>query len=528
MFSHTALPAANKPASVASPVGGLNAKDSIVAMPEGDALIMQNWWPQPYGCTVRKGYQEWANGMPSSVGTIAPWADKTGVQKLFAWSADRVFDITTPGQAIPTVITGLTNSVWEYTNMVNSAGSHLIALNGLDDGIIYNVVGNRLVAGNGTDPFTWSGINPKSAVCPTVHQHRLWVVEKNSANGWFLPTNAIYGIFKKYDFGPLFSRGGFLQFLTTWTLDDGSGATDHLIAVSSRGEAIVYEGINPEDDQNWKLTGVYYIGAPVSGRRAFCKAGGDQFILTQQGVISMSTILTSTKVNVKDRSITTDKIQFLMSELVSTYSQAFGWDLKYYPKDNLLLLNVPSVTAGGSVQLAANQITGAWTEFTGMDATCWGYFGSTPVFGSHDGKVYQAWTGNRDKVEIDGTGGEGITSLVQQAYSYMGAPATLKQVGMYRPVFVVSDPAAFKSIIRYDFKGGSLTAPGPVPIGAASLWNAGIWNDSTWGGGDTVQKQWIQAEGMGVAASLLMIMKTEGEVLWISTDYSVLPGQGLL
>jgi len=528
MFLPAAIEATNKPFSVAAPIGGLNAKDSIVAMPEGDALILQNWWPQPYGCTVRKGYREWANGMPSQVTTMATWASHTGAQKLFAWSGNSVYDITSPGPALITPITNLTNMVWEWTNLVNSAGSHLIALNGFDDGILYNFNGGaRIILGDGIVANTWKGVDPKNCVCPTVHQHRLWVIEKNTANGWFLPTNAIFGTLLKYDFGPLFSRGGFLQFLSTWTLDDGSGATDHLIACSSRGEVIVYEGINPVEPNEWKLTGVYYIGAPVSGRRAFCKAGGDQYILTQQGLVSMSSTLTSTNASDKEKVVKTDKIQFLMSELVSSYSNLFGWDLKYYPKDNLLILNVPSIVAGGNIQLAANQITNAWTQFTGMDAACWSYFGSTPYFGDYNGKVYVAWTGNSDKVSVDGVGGESIVSHVQQAYSYMGAPAVNKQVGMYRPTFVVSDPAAFKSIIRYDFKAGALGTPGPLPLTTNSVWNLGEWNIDNWGGGDTVQKQWIQAEGMGVAASLLMTMKTEGEVLWVATDYSVVGGEGL-
>jgi hypothetical protein len=527
-FLPVALDASNKPASVAAPIGGLNAKDSLVAMPDSDAVVMENWWPQPYGCTVRKGYREWSSGMPSSVDTIAPWADRTGTQKLFAWSGTAVYDITAPGPAVITPITGLTNAVWEWVNLVNAAGSHLIALNGIDDGIIYNTVGGRITFGNGTDPLTWAGISPKNALCPTVHQHRLWVVEKNTANGWFLDPDAIQGTFQKYDFGPLFSRGGFLQFLTTWTLDDGSGATDHLIAVSSRGEAVVYEGTDPTDDQKWALTGVYYIGAPVSGRRAFTKAGGDQFILTQQGIVSMSAVLTSTKVTDQARMVKTDKIQFLISELVSTYSQAFGWDLKYYPKDNLLLLNVPSVTQSGSIQIAANQITNAWTQFTGMDAACWGFFGSTPMFGDHAGKVFQGWTGHADNVKLDGTGGTGIVSRVQQAYSYMGAPAVNKQVGMYRPVFVVTSPASFNSTVRYDFKAEGVTVPGPLPLNTNSLWGVGKWNMASWGGGDAVQKRWVQSEGMGVAASLLMVMRTEGEVLWVSTDYSIVGGWGIL
>jgi hypothetical protein len=212
---------------------------------------------------------------------------------------------------------------------------------------------------------------------------------------------------------------------------------------------------------------------------------------------------------------------------VSTFSVAYGWDLKYYPKDNMLILNVPSVTVGGNIQLAANQITNAWTEFVGMDASCWGFFGSTPMFGNFEGKVYQAWVGNSDAVRLDGGGGQGIVSRVQQAYSYMGARAVQKQVGMYRPVFVVTDPASFHSTIRYDFKPELLTIPGPLPVSGNSLWGIGTWNESLWGGGDTVQKQWIQANGMGVAASLLMVMKTEGEVLWVATDYSITGGWGL-
>jgi len=527
MFSQPS-PASNDVASVPAPIGGLNAKDSIVAMPETDALVMQNWWPQPYGCSVRKGYREWTTGLPAEGATLASWASASGTQKFFVWAGANVYDISTSGPVGAPLVTGLTNSVWDWVNLVNSAGSHLIALNGLDDGIIYNSLGgNRISAGDGIVANTWAGVDPKNAVSPTVHQHRLWVVEKNTANGWYLPPDAIQGTFVKYDFGPLFSRGGFLQFLATWTLDDGSGATDHLIAVSSRGEAVVYEGINPNEPENWKLTGVYFIGAPVAGRRQHTKAGGDQYILTQQGIVSMSAMLGSTKVTDRAKAVATDKIQFLISELTSLYSPLFGWDLKYFAKDNLLILNVPSVTEGGNIQIAANQITTAWTEFRDMDAACWGTYGSTPFFTDFTGKVYQAWTGNKDAVKLDGTGGTGIISSVQQAYSYAGKGAVQKQVGMYRPVFIITNPITVKSTILYDFAVQTLDTPTPAPVTFGSLWGVGRWNVSTWGGGDAVQRQWIQAEGMGVAASIRMVLQTETEVLWVSTDYSFKIGVGL-
>lgn len=529
MFTPPALQQENKVVSVPSPVGGLNAKDSIVAMPETDALILQNWWPQPYGCSVRKGYREWATGLPADGATLASWASATGTQKLFVWAGTDVYDISTAGPVGAPLVTGLTNSIWDWVNLVNAADSHLIALNGFDDGIIYNTSGgNRVIAGDGIVPNTWAGINPKNAVCPVVHQHRLWVVEKNTTNGWFLPPDAIQGTFLKYNFGPLFSKGGFLQFLATWTMDDGNGAEDHLIAVSSRGEAVVYSGTDPEDDTKWFLTGVYFIGAPVSGRRAYCKAGGDQYILTQQGIVSMASMLVSTKVSEKAKQVTTDKVQFLISELTAQFSQLFGWDLKYYPKENQLILNLPSIVAGGNIQLASNQITNAWTQFRDMDATCWGSFGSSPMFCGFDSTVYQAWVGFTDKLKLDGTGGVGIVSNVHQAYSYLQTGPLQKQIGLYRPVFVITSPITVKTKILYDFVTETVSAPTPLPITSGSLWGTGIWGTSTWGGGDAVQKQWIQAEGMGVAASFRMVLQTEVEVLWIATDYSYKVGAGIL
>ena len=224
----------NKVASVPSPVGGLNARDSIVAMPETDALVMQNWWPQPYGCTIRKGSRKWVTDFPDPVNSLAAWADVDGTQMLFAWGGTDFYDASTAGTAGTALISGLTNDIWESVVLNNAAGNALIALNGFDDAILYTSGGGaqRIVAGDGIVANTWAGISPQSAVCPTIHQHRLWVVEDGTSNGWFLPPDQRQGTFVKYDFGPLFSKGGFLQFLITWTLDDGSGATDHLKPVS--------------------------------------------------------------------------------------------------------------------------------------------------------------------------------------------------------------------------------------------------------------------------------------------------------
>ena len=529
MFWSAPAKQVNDIGSVPAPIGGLNAYDSLVAMPETDAIVLQNWWPQPYGVSVRKGYQEWTTGLPAEAASLATWSNVNGNLKLFAWAGTNAYDISSAGVVGAPLVTGLTNAVWESVNLVNAAGSHMIALNGFDDGIIYNAGGgNRIVAGDGIVANTWAGVDPKNCVGPIVHQHRLWVVEKNTANGWFLPPDAVQGTLKKYSFGPLFSRGGFLQFLATWTVDDGSGATDHLIAMSSRGEAAVYEGTDPEDDTKWALVGVYFIGAPVAGRRNYTKVGGDQFILTAQGIVSMGTVLGSTRVKDREKSFKSQKVQFLLSELTSTFGSLFGWDMKYFAKDNLLIINVPSVTAGGNIQLASNQITEAWTQFTGLDAAAWTSYGNQIMFSDYAGRVLLGWNGNQDDVKLDGTGGTGIIARAQQAYSYVKDGPTQKQIGMYRPVFITTSPVGFKSSIQYDFIRDDLTVPSVPTSEFGTVWGVGIWGTDLWGGGDAVVRQWVQAEGMGSAVSIRMVVHSDAEVLWVSTDYTVVGGRSVL
>lgn len=529
MFTPRPSPDQFRPYTVPSPVGGLNAFDAITAMPETDALVMRNWWPQPYGCSVRKGYVQWATGLPSSVESLAAWNSLTGTSKMFAWSGTSMYDVSTRAGVGSALVTGLTNAKWETVNLTNAAGGNLICVNGTDNGIIYNTGGvARITAGNGVTTNTWAGLSPVNAVMLTVHQKRLWAVEKNSSRGWYLPPDAIQGTFTSFDFGPQFKLGGYLQLLATWTLDDGDGADDHLVGISSKGEAVVYRGTDPSDASTWALAGVYFIGSPVAGRRGITKAGGDLLVLTQRGLISMSGELISTKVESAEKAITTRKIQFLIAELIAQYSALEGWTVVSHPTLNMTLIAVPSVVAGGNIQLAQNQITQSWTQFENMDSLCWLSHNNELYFGDYSGVVHQAWTGFSDAVLLDNTGGQGITATVQQAYSYFGGRANQKQVGMYRPTFVTGGSLSYNTAIVYNFADKTLTTPSIAVAPLADLWDTAVWGTAFWTGGTAVQQSWLSAEGMGVAASLLMVTISSTDVLWVATDYTMVQSRGVL
>jgi len=82
MFATQAQSADNRISTVPAPIGRLNARDSLAAMPPTDAFVLENFWPQPYGVAVRNGWQEWCvieDG--GEVGTLATWSSVSGSQK---------------------------------------------------------------------------------------------------------------------------------------------------------------------------------------------------------------------------------------------------------------------------------------------------------------------------------------------------------------------------------------------------------------------------------------------------------------
>ena len=526
MFFTPPQPAENKVVTVPAPIGGLNARDPLTSMPETDAVSMDNFWPQPYGVAVRRGYREWVTGVTDAVKTVAFWNDVDGSEKILAWGAGEVYDITTEGPVGAALLDGFANDLWQYVVTSNAAGSHLIAVNGADDALLYNASGlQEITAGDGIVANTWAGLTPSSAIQLAVYQSRIWAVKENSAVAYYLPPDVIYGTFESVDFGPLFQRGGYLMFLATWSVDDGSGAEDRLVAVSSTGSAVVFSGGDPADDQTWRQVGMYFIGAPVKGRRCYTKVGGDLLILTTQGVVSMNGQLASAQVADRESSLVSDKIQYLLSRLINQYFDSEGWQLTYVPSENMLIVNVPSAVSGGNFQLVSNQLIGSWAQFSGMDAINWatGYAGT--FFGAFDGTIYRAFDGYYDKADEDGLNGNDITAECLQAYSYFGALGQTKQVGLYRPNLLIKGTVSFGSRILYDWKlrnSEIVTPAGESPVGG--IWDTDLWVTSLWGGDPQAYRPWLMGAGWGTAAAIALTLSATNETLWISTDYSYTVG----
>lgn len=151
--------------SVPAPVGGVNARDALAAMPPTDAIIADNWFGTPSYVQVRNGESAWATGLPGAVETVMAYNGFT-TRKLWGASVTGFYDITTQGAVGAAVVTGLTNARWQHAMFNAGGGNVLLAVNGADaprryDGGVQGslVTYTTLVGGSGyATPGTYTAV----------------------------------------------------------------------------------------------------------------------------------------------------------------------------------------------------------------------------------------------------------------------------------------------------------------------------------------------------------------------------------
>ena len=124
-----------KTASLPSPIGGWNARDSLAQMAPTDAVTLTNWYPTPTDVTLRKGYSKYSTGITGEVQSLMNYAGPS-TQKLFAVANGVIYDCGT--NPATSVFTGLSNSKFQHVNITTAGGQFLVACNGSDATMIYD------------------------------------------------------------------------------------------------------------------------------------------------------------------------------------------------------------------------------------------------------------------------------------------------------------------------------------------------------------------------------------------------------
>lgn len=465
------------------PTGGWNARDSLTDMKADEAITLDNFIPGDGGVAIRPGYASHVTGITGPVHTLMEYSSATA-QKLFAANATEIYDATTAGAVGAAAVSSLTNGKWQHTMFATTGGQFLVIANGADS--VRNYDGSSW-----TTPSI-TGVTSANLITVTEHVSRLWFIEKDTMKVWYLPALAIAGAATSIDFGGLSELGGELTAMATWTRDGGIGIEDFAAFITSEGEVHIYSGSDPASATTWERVGTFRIPEPI-GRRCIMKAGGDVGVLTTQGLVPLSGVLSRAE-SAQGRVAITDKIRNAVTTAVISDLTTFGWQPFEYPRGKIILINVPSTTAAQTVQFVMNSNTGAWCRFTGIDALSWSLLDQDLYFAGSGGTIYKYDNGSSDN-------GTAITGIAISAFGLLGTPRT-KCIRRVKPLFF--GPAGYRPGVGFGFDySEDVTFSAPQLGSGGSPWDTSPWDTSSWEN-LTPNKNWqgSQGEGFSVAYAL--------------------------
>lgn len=340
----------------------------------------------------------------------------------------------------------------------------------------------------------FTGVPTSSLSHNWVYKNRLFYVEKNSLNAWYLPVDSITGAATKLPLGGVFTLGGSLLFGATWSVETGNGLNEQCAFFTTEGEVAVYQGNDPSSAANWIKVGTYRIGKP-RGPKAFIRAGGDLVIATDIGFIPLSVAVHRDIAALSPNAISY-MIETAWNDAVAE-RVGMDWNCAVWPTKQMVVVALPTGSGQQPQMLVANARTGAWCLFTGLDATCLCLFGDRFFFGSKGGLV----------VEMEVTGadlGAPYTAAVIPLFDSLKTPAALKTGMLARSSVRATSKVTVKLSLQTDFNINLPTPPDDTAIAAANAWGGGIWGVSTWGVGAQKQtfRDWQSVSGSGYAVSV--------------------------
>lgn len=440
----------------------------------------------------------------SSVSTVAGQVDTlisyaSGAStKLLAAATGAIYDVTSPyGAGIP-LGTGYGSNRWQYENM----NGYAVLVNGVDSPIKYN--GSTI----SSNTITGSGLTASNLCDVNLFKGRLFFVEKNTLNAWYLSLGAIAGAAQKLDFSQYCKLGGYLVCSATWSRDGGSGSDDFIVFITSRGEVLVYQGSDPGVASQWGLVGVFRIGAPI-GTRPIFKSGADLVVICQDGFVPLSKVLPIDRVAAEQVALS-DKVRNDINKAARLYSSNFGWQGVFYPRANMGVFNVPIVEGTNVQQYVINTITGAWCRFTGWNATSFAIHGEKLYFGTKYGVVCLADSGTADYQATDGITGDyvAISAKCKPAFNYFKNRGSLKHFKMARPMLTASAGTNIGYVMNTDFSDYQPAATLSTGVGS-SAWNTSPWNTTSWTSGGQLISRWLSAPGTGYCGSFTMLIQSK-------------------
>ena len=517
-----------------APTRGLILSENEAFMKPGGALVLDNWAPTLRGLKLRGGCIRWAE-LPETTPVISGFRYVSGnTHKMYAANLTKLYEVTTPTPAV--IASGRTSGNYATAQLANAADDYLIAVNDAgdpalrfdgttwaslatssipnwttstlyaindkrkdpDDGTRWKCLVGHTSPATGTfaaaraaSPSQWTldvaadgisfitgppGSNVEgggnlSYVCK--YRNRLFFVEKDSMNAWYLGINSVGGALSMIPLSGAATQGGKLLFCATWSLDAGDGIDDKLVFCTDQGELLIFTGSNPSDANNWRQEGRYQVPKPM-GMNAHITLGGDLLIATMEGIVPTSEAITKEGEQLELAMLTVNIKSMWRDEAIA--KKEWPWTMFRWEEFGGMFVTWPGGEAGAKLCAAVNTVTNAWCRFVGYDATCFMQLRGDMFFGTQDGIIMQAdRTGYDDGVPYVATMVGGWETFGSSAYTVVWDQA--------RASFNSGNNEPFEpqlgACVDYVVQTPPAPSAGPDP-GVSDLWDQGLWDNMKW------------------------------------------------
>jgi hypothetical protein len=486
--------------SAPAPFLGWNAKESLAEMDPRSAVFLDNWFPTPTDVRVRKGSANYSTGLSVPCETLMAYASGT-TRQIFAAIGGDIFNVTAGGALPAAAVTGLASARWQHTQFENNAGNHfLVLVNGVDSPRNYNGSAWSVPAITGV-PVLSSLRN----VC--MFKNRLFFVEDNSMNIWYLPIASIAGAAQKINVGAQASRGGNVRACFTIPSVAGESPDDYFGVITDQGELMMFAGNDPGNAAAWALVGTFQTGRPV-GWRCWTRWGDDIALLTDLGLISIKSVINSSSSTTVAIS---DSIRNALAASVAAAENQFGWQVIAHTREKQLIVNLPSSSSEPGEQYVMNTDHGAWCRFRGWQAQCLEVFDEKLFYGAHT-VIRQANIGQSDAGEL-------IEADGATAYDYLGNRGRTKHFKMIKPTFVADGSVSASITMGADFGLAPIAASPPITVGGGFSWDVTDWDVGSWSEPPKPSRNWVGAGVYGDCVSTRVRVRTSAaEIKWMSLD----------
>ena len=446
------------------PSGGLDLVTPIDQMDPSYALELVNVFPGAGGPSVRKGYYQLAStgsSAPLGFAKELPLAD--GTSQLIVANSTNLYSISSGG-----VVTNITNAVPHTSSAFNDTifSNKMYLCNGVDSAQVYTGTGIA-------QDLAFTPVALANLVSVSSYRERLWFVERNTLVAWYggvQSTGVAASALTSNDFQFVMKQGGYLLHVGSYSNQTGTTAQDLLFACSSEGEIVFYQGSSPADVANWSITARFVIGRPL-GFRAFIRVNQDIWILTQQGIIPVSSLFQTDPQQAAR--LVSDKVNPLIATAAAAIPFSSAWGGFLWAGGRRVYITIP-VTGTTSYFLVYSLDTKGWTKFQLYDnghalSSC--TFINLPLYASATGVVYKGETGLAEAASSTSSG-QAMTFSSRSAFSFFEQRGSFKAFKDIRPILKSKRGLTLNLGLDTDFKRQATVTTATTGAGTFTAWGS--------------------------------------------------------